>query len=84
VRTGTSYRVEDDAYHQTTAGAARNVFSVAHVIDGNLEAVATWTWVVVDLQSLIVETVFDLDFVVEVDFFVGHGLVGVRVRAKSG
>jgi hypothetical protein len=40
--------------------------------------------VVVDLQSLIVETVFDLDFVVEVDFFVGHGLVGVRVRAKSG
>lgn len=58
------YRVKYDSDHQTTAGATSNVFAVAHVCDGNLKAVAAGTRVVVDLERLIVETVFDLDFVV--------------------
>jgi hypothetical protein len=73
--------VEYDADHQAAAGAARNVFAVAHVGNGNLEAVAARTRVVVDLQRRIVEAVLDLDLVVQVQLLVGHGR---RVRGACG
>ncbi|KAF2635025.1 exocyst complex component Sec6 [Massarina eburnea CBS 473.64] len=67
-----TYSVEYYAYHQTAARAARNVFAVAHVRDGDLKAVAAGTWVVVYLEGLVVEAVLDLDLVVEIQLFVGH------------
>jgi hypothetical protein len=71
-----TYGVEYYAYHQAAAGAARNVLAVAHVGDGDLEAVAAGARVVIDLERLIVEAVFDLDLVVEVV----HDALGVGWR----
>ena len=70
---GGTYGVEDDPNHQAAAGAARNILAVSHVENGNLKTVAAGTWVVVDLQRLVVETVLDFDFVVEIQLFVSHG-----------
>jgi len=68
-----SYLVKNNPDHQTAARTPRNILAVAHVAQRNLKAVAARARVVVDLQRLVVEAVFDFDFVVEVELFVGHG-----------
>lgn len=67
-----TYRVEYDPDHQAAAWTARNVLAVAHVCDGNLEAVTAGTGMVVDLERLIIKAIFDLDFVVQIELFVRH------------
>lgn len=67
-----AYRVEYYPNHQAATRTARNVLAVAHVCYRNLKAVAAGTGMVVDLKSLVVETIFDFDLVVEINFFVGH------------
>lgn len=86
-----TYRVEYYPNHQATAGTSGNVLAISHVAEGNFEAIAARTRVVVDLKGLVIGAVFDFDLVVESDFFVGHGgggcvkFEGVRVSLeKSG
>lgn len=74
IESDSAYLVEYYSNHQTTTGTARYVFAVAHVENRYLEAVAAGTWVVVYLERLVVETVLDLNLVVQVDFFVRHGV----------
>ena len=71
--TAAPYLVEYDPNHKTAARAARNVLAIAHVRYRNLEAVATGTRVVIYLERLVVEAVFDLYLIVEVEVFVSHG-----------
>ena len=68
-----AYLIKNHPNHKTTARTPRNILAVAHVVDADLEAIAAGARVVVDLQRLVVEAVFDFDFVVQVEVFVGHG-----------
>jgi hypothetical protein len=70
-----THLIKDNPDHQAAAGTARNVLAVAHVGYGDFEAVAARAGVVVDLQGRIVEAVLDFYLVVEVQLFVGHGVL---------
>ena len=72
-----AYRVKYNPNHETAARTPRNVLAVAHVINGNLEAVAAGAGVVVYLQGLVIEAVLDFHLVVQVHFFVCHVARGV-------
>lgn len=59
-----TYHIEDYPDHQTAARANSNILTIAHVADGYLEAVAAWTWVMVDLEGRIEGHILYLDFIV--------------------
>ena len=65
--TALTHFLKYDLNHETTAGADGGVFAVAQVPEGDLEPVATWAWVVVELEGGVECHVFDFYFVV-----VGH------------
>jgi hypothetical protein len=76
--------IEYDSDHETAAGTDGDLLSIAQIRDPDLEAVAAWARVVVDLQGGVEGHVFDLDFVVDVQLVGGghcecdSGLVGWR------
>lgn len=70
-----THLIENNPNHQTTARTHGDFLPVSKIVDCNLEAVATWTWVVVDLDVGVEGHVFDFDFVVNGEGFVGHFVV---------
>ncbi|CAG7962831.1 unnamed protein product, partial [Penicillium nalgiovense] len=49
-----------------------DLFAVAQIVDRDLEAVATWAGICVDLNIRVEGHVLDLDLVVDVQSVVGH------------
>lgn len=64
--------VEDNFNHQTAARANSYFFAVSKVINCDLEAVATWAWIVINLNVRVKGHIFDLDFIVDRDSVVSH------------
>jgi len=67
-----SYLIKYDTYHQTTGRASCDVFTITHVVYVDFEAVATGTWVMVELQRFIVFAVLDFDLIIEIQLLVCH------------
>ena len=77
------YQIKDHSDHETAAGADSDILLVAKVVQSNLEAIATGTRVVVELESLIEGHVFDLNLIVDGQILVvGHDDVCRRVSCK--
>lgn len=68
----TPYHVEDHTDHQAATGTHGDFFAVAQIVDCDLEAVATWARICVDLDIWIEGHILDLDLVIDVECFVGH------------
>jgi hypothetical protein len=67
-----TYDIKDNLDHQTATGTNGDFFTLAEIIDRDLESVATWAWVMVDLKDGVEGHVFDFNFVVDGECFVGH------------
>lgn len=63
-----AYRLKYDLNHQTAAGADCCVFAIPEVLQRNLESVAAWTWIVIDLHGRVEGHVFNLNLVVKGHF----------------
>jgi len=70
-----TYQVKDNTNHQTAARAHSDLLAIAQIIDANLEAVAAWARVRIDLHGRVEGHVFDLDLIVDVEAFVRHFVV---------
>lgn len=77
---GRTDKIVYDSYHEAATWTNGDVCRfVLKIRERNLELVATWARVVVDLECLVVGHIFDLDLVIDSNFLVvGHheGLTG--------
>lgn len=64
------YQVKDDPDHEAAAGTDSNVLLIAQIVEGDLELVATWARVRVELLGLVKSHVLDLDLIVDGDVLV--------------
>jgi hypothetical protein len=67
-----TYHVENNPDHQTATRTHGDLFTVAQIVDCDLETIATWAGICVDLDIWVEGHVFDLDLIVDVQSFVGH------------
>ena len=60
-----TYGFEDHSDLQAAAWADSNLLPIAKVSEGDLELVATGTWVSIESRSSVVGHIFDFDLIVE-------------------
>lgn len=64
--------IENHTNLQAAARADSNLIAISQVFNEYLEAIATWAWIVVDLEGRIEGHIFYLDLIVYLAF-IGHG-----------
>jgi hypothetical protein len=82
---GQIIQIEDDSDHETATRADRDVLAIPEICDVDLETVATWTGVVVDLQCLVECHILNFNLIIDIELVGGIllGLRGVR-RGRKG
>ena len=73
-----AYCFEDHSDLQAAAGADSNLLPIAKITEGDLELVATGTWIRIECCSSIVGHILDLNLIVE------RHLVSLKVQLAVG
>lgn len=75
-----THQIKDNPDLQAAARAYCHLFPVSHIGQRDLELVAAWAWVGVELGGGVVDKVFEFDFIVERHDGLSLGAFGVGGR----